>query len=633
MLSFAGHKGAMQLQQLCKQHSFSGSAKPCLFRPLQGSSTVHLPLSSQAAVWSTLGGLVAVAALDDQQHGGTDLTGSSSRSKKAAGSATNEGPSRMWHVRRQADAGSGSYLSSYPAALSSSSNGGDGRNNSSSSSAAQAVDTVLQDASTLAALCQDATTGVIAEQLQQDQQLSHQQSADSVQQHTSADPIQQQPGTSKGAFTMLDTGNADADYMLTDRRMSNARASTSGNDDNYSRQDNRSNRSNPAWKGAGSTGQPARQIAEQQRRRQHDLQKDVPTEMDAMPDMLLQMQRGPATNFKDSRFEMALSRWIKEAPDWFKVRTVFERFGWRFNIVNLSCTLNKLADLVVPIRNRPMLRTEELALKAFTTKVLQQTGRMLPAVDAGTAVSILLSLARLNGAGKESHQSREVIATVMERMRPHLSTLQPDQLAGAFWALRRLKHSPSDEWCAAMFEQTHQLVQQLKAEKLALLLWGLSGVHPKQPPQPWVSTVLLCAERLLDDMEPKYQAMVLMALGGMKVKPHRSWMDAALSAVYSKFDQFGPQALSNVMWALALMGCMPSRSWLAAYFITTLQLLNSYNSQELSLDVWSFSKQRIEPNDEWLDEYFDQSEAKLARFTLRVNMLCRYFWGQLFACW
>jgi hypothetical protein len=34
--------------------------------------------------------------------------------------------------------------------------------------------------------------------------------------------------------------------------------------------------------------------------------------------------RTPASNFRDASFEQALIRWMKEAPDWFKVRSVSE---------------------------------------------------------------------------------------------------------------------------------------------------------------------------------------------------------------------------------------------------------------------------------------------------------------------
>jgi hypothetical protein len=94
-----------------------------------------------------------------------------------------------------------------------------------------------------------------------------------------------------------------ADFSLIQERVaSHAAASTSGRD-------------SPPASNSSSSSQPALSVVQQQ-----DLQNAFDAGLSA--DELLLMQQGPAANFRDPRFEQALSRWIKEAPDWFKVRSV-----------------------------------------------------------------------------------------------------------------------------------------------------------------------------------------------------------------------------------------------------------------------------------------------------------------------
>jgi hypothetical protein len=84
---------------------------------------------------------------------------------------------------------------------------------------------------------------------------------------------------------------------------------------------------------------------------------------------------------------------------------VYERFGWRFNIINLSCCLSKLADLLQPLGQRRLLRRERAALRQFTGQLLADTAALLPSVDGHTAAALLGSLARLASCGRVSGRS------------------------------------------------------------------------------------------------------------------------------------------------------------------------------------------------------------------------------------
>lgn len=108
------------------------------------------------------------------------------------------------------------------------------------------------------------------------------------------------------------SASADVDFTLIDRLNSHAAASSSGrqHNTNCSIASSFASTSNNSFSSATLGSTEASSAA-----------ADAITATD-----WLYMQQGPAANFRDPRFEMAISRWIKEAPDWFKVRTVSIRF-------------------------------------------------------------------------------------------------------------------------------------------------------------------------------------------------------------------------------------------------------------------------------------------------------------------
>ncbi|KAF8066331.1 TBC2 [Scenedesmus sp. PABB004] len=345
-------------------------------------------------------------------------------------------------------------------------------------------------------------------------------------------------------------------------------------------------------------------------------------------DALLWVQRGPAANFRDPGFERALSRWIKEAPDWFKVRSVFERYAWRLNVVSLACCLARLAQLLEPFAGRRLLRKENAALQAFLGEVLAATAALLPSVDGATGAALLTSVARLQAAGK-LERAGEFVDSLLLHMQHQLAGLSPRHLAGTLWALGRLQHRPSDAWLAALYADTQPTLAALRGDEVAVLLRGLSAVRAAPPPQAWLGALLGHAEEHLEGMDPKALAMLLVGLAHMEVRPSRGWLDAVMAALRGRFDAMGPQALSNVLWALSHLGCLPDRAWLGAYFGATLQLLHSMTPAELAVGAWALGRLRLEPGDEWLDEFFDQSEAKLLAFSLKDLALIGYALARL----
>lgn len=97
--------------------------------------------------------------------------------------------------------------------------------------------------------------------------------------------------------------------------------------------------------------------------------------------------------------ELAVSRWVKEAPDWFAVQRIFQRQQHRLNIIHVACILNKLASFV-HTTNRRMLRTERSAFILFVSQLTAHGKQVAAGVDTITVSSLLHALAKLFVAQK-----------------------------------------------------------------------------------------------------------------------------------------------------------------------------------------------------------------------------------------
>jgi hypothetical protein len=96
----------------------------------------------------------------------------------------------------------------------------------------------------------------------------------------------------------------DIDFVLLDRLNSNSCASSSGRQ--HSSFAVTASSSTNSMQDSGAAGMQQQQQPQQQQQQA----------------VRVEGRRTPAANFRDAGFEQALSRWMKEAPDWFKIRSV-----------------------------------------------------------------------------------------------------------------------------------------------------------------------------------------------------------------------------------------------------------------------------------------------------------------------
>jgi hypothetical protein len=73
-------------------------------------------------------------------------------------------------------------------------------------------------------------------------------------------------------------------------------------------------------------------------------------------------------------------------------------------------------------------------------------------------------------------------------------------------------------WCVSLYGQTQQQLQQLKGFEAALLVRGLAVVGAPTPPGSWSAALLSHTEGLVDGMEPKHISLLMLGLGGLKVR-------------------------------------------------------------------------------------------------------------------
>lgn len=71
----------------------------------------------------------------------------------------------------------------------------------------------------------------------------------------------------------------------------------------------------------------------------------------------------------------------------------------------------------------------------------------------------------------------QFIDSLLEHIRPQLSTLKPNELTGCLWALKTAHHTPADDWLSEMYEQTEVTICQLRPDEVAVMLRGLAGLQ------------------------------------------------------------------------------------------------------------------------------------------------------------
>lgn len=70
----------------------------------------------------------------------------------------------------------------------------------------------------------------------------------------------------------------------------------------------------------------------------------------------------------------------------------------------------------------------------------------------------------------------------------------------------------------SLYTQTQQQLPQLKGFEAALLVRGLAVMQAPAPPAAWSAAILSHAEGLLESMEAKHVSLLLLGLGGLKVR-------------------------------------------------------------------------------------------------------------------
>lgn len=116
------------------------------------------------------------------------------------------------------------------------------------------------------------------------------------------------------------------DYDLLDRQLSHGFASSSGRSGSTATRSTTSSTTSSDWLSVPSISNGSSIQGDNALEGQSHLRESSGTTAAAAAAVvdgdMAYLQQGPAANFRDPRFEMAISRWVKEAPDWFKVRTV-----------------------------------------------------------------------------------------------------------------------------------------------------------------------------------------------------------------------------------------------------------------------------------------------------------------------
>jgi hypothetical protein len=186
---------------------------------------------------------------------------------------------------------------------------------------------------------------------------------------------------------------------------------------------------------------------------------------------LLKLLRSPGAGFSDARLEKGLSRWIRDAPDWFAVRALYDRWSGRMNIVNLSLAVARLGDLT-SYNHAQMMKQEASAFKAFFAQLLLSVKKKIPAVDAKTGVLLLHALAVLH-QNTLVRPDEQLIQAALQYMRPYTSALQPKEVCSLLWSLQKLQAGQgAGRFLEGLFRVSEPLLGQADTDGVAVMLYS-----------------------------------------------------------------------------------------------------------------------------------------------------------------
>lgn len=318
----------------------------------------------------------------------------------------------------------------------------------------------------------------------------------------------------------------------------------------------------------------------------------------------------------DDRFEMAISRWAKEAQDWVTIRKLLERWGPRLNPTHLSVMTCRLAKLYAPKGvPQPMYEREESGFKAMLDTIAGLARRMAPAFDARAVTGLLWGLSQLQ------HRNVNMLDALLLHTQRQLgsSDITPRQLGLIVLSLSRLDHRPTEGWMQEFFAQSERHLGDCDPGNLTTLLQGLAHMQPQRlPPRPWLAAFWDSSKEKLPSFGRADTTTLMRSIGRLGVRPPLHWCDEALSHIQSQFDMLDPMAFASILSGLANIEFSPTRAWMIGFFRASYPQLPGFKVGEMVNVLYALARLRSYPADEWLDEVFELTEARMRLFPLHV---------------
>lgn len=193
---------------------------------------------------------------------------------------------------------------------------------------------------------------------------------------------------------------------------------------------------------------------------------------------------------------------------------------------------------------------------------------------------------------------------------------------------------PPSQWCSAATERLLQVLPQMSADALPLLVWAMAriGCQPdhiglkllaSQLTQPCTSDTYsqdmhAATGTPLQTVPCKAMGLCLWGLATMACRQpdgrsalRASYITAVEEQMQERLQHYDAAALSNIAWAFARFEHTPAATWQDRYRSASLHLMDRFTAQGLACMIWGMAMMGVKLGRSWRASFYTASGTYL----------------------
>lgn len=213
--------------------------------------------------------------------------------------------------------------------------------------------------------------------------------------------------------------------------------------------------------------------------------------------------------------------------------------------------------------------------------------------------NLLWAFATLNYRPSEAWMAR-----FSESAQSKMGEFDAGGLATLLWAYATLSHNPGTAWLVAYGEAWLKRAatdgalgsghapgagaanSSITPQSLANALWALATIG-HAPGENWLERFALVAQHRLPEFSPHEIANVAWAFATLGYSPGEPFLRALQEVAARKLPEFNPHEMSNVLWSFASLGASPGKPWLERFAAAASRRLLEFQVLSLSNLLWA----------------------------------------------